>query len=80
MLNAARRRLSAQLSDSLLTSFITLSDAIAALDEVGIAIRDISGDKERGSVDSELENSLEKEVSNTLLARTAYTEKINAGA
>lgn len=69
--------LSSKLSESSLTSFITLSETVAALEEVSIAIHDISSDRKVSETDETLEKCLADKVLNNLLAHNASEEKFN---
>lgn len=73
-----RKRQSTQISDSPLTSFVTLYDEVAELEEVSISMRDISGDKKVEVVYEKLAKSLADKVSKTFPAHTAYTGKFSA--
>lgn len=72
VLKASCKRLSAQLSDFSLTYLITIYDAVENIEEVTIAMSDISDEKPLRSDDAELATSLSEKVCKTLLAHTAY--------
>lgn len=78
VLLAAKIHLSAQISDSSLTSFLCLSDAIKELEDVSIVVHDISGEKKDELDESSMESAIVDRVSQTLVAHTAYAEKCTA--
>lgn len=76
VLMSAKKRLAIQKADSGLTSYISLSDAIASLEDVSFSAGDLDGGKRAKVTEDPFIGAADK-ISQALLAHTAYARKFN---
>lgn len=77
VLEAAKRRVSSQISDCALSSYISLSDAIAALEESSIGVDDLKGGGQTENAKSDSFSGAAEKMTQALLAHTAMAKKFN---
>lgn len=66
------------MSDSWITTFICLYEAVAALEEISVDVINVPGGKPTASYNTYLASHLAEKISRTLLEHTTYAEKFNS--